>query len=152
MKASRLLLFILFICFSTASKAQGIFVYSKIGHFYHLKNKQKVEIENNYQLSEKDIVITPSGGKLVLFDSVNKKEYEIRTNESTISIRKLLRDQEHTSFKNLTDIYYKWLCHQVMQNIDKIKGETIPTAVVRELDIIDDSLLVEPDDSLKYLP
>jgi hypothetical protein len=39
-----------------------------------------------------------------------------------------------------------------MQNIDKIKGETIPTAVVRELDIIDDSLLVEPDDSLKYLP
>jgi hypothetical protein len=111
-----------------------------------------VEIENNYQLSEKDILITPSGGKLVLFDSVNKKEYEIRTNESTVSVRKLLRDQEHTSFKNLTDIYYKWLCHQVMQNIDKIKGETIPTAVVRELDIIDDSLLVEPDDSLKYLP
>ena len=152
MKASRFLLFILFICFSTVSKAQGIFVYSKIGHFYHLKNKQKVEIENNYQLSEKDILITPSGGKLVLFEKKKKKEYEIRTNESTVSIRKLLRDQEHTSFKNLTDIYYKWLCHQVMQNIDKIKGETIPTAVVRELDIIDDSLLVEPDDSLKYLP
>ena len=155
MKTGKILFTFLMLIIGVPSQniqAQNLWVTSLIGDFYLLKNKKQTELQANDPLTPKDILRTPAKGKLVIFDSTNRKEHEIRTStSSTMSVDKLINSNEKVKTKALTDVYFKYLCHQIARNIDPARVENVPTAVIRDLVLLSDSILIEPEDSLKYI-
>lgn len=155
MKTNRFLFFTLMLCigsiFSTIH-AQDVYVYSKIGKFYVRKGKKDTAVNVQTQLARTDILVVPAKGKLVLFDPENRKEIEIRTSyEGVSSLDKLINNNETTTVRKLTDMYFRFLCHQMMDSIDKEGNENVPTAVVRALELFPDEVMEEPDDDQKYI-
>lgn len=156
MKTTKTLLMFLMLTvgsiFMTA-EAQDVYVYSKIGKFFVRKGKKDLPVNVQTQLARTDIMVVPAKGKLVLFDPDNRKEIEIRTSyEGISSLDKLINNNETTTVRRLTDIYFRFLCHQMMESIDKEGNENVPTAVVRELELHAGEIIIEPDDDQKYLP
>ena len=138
--------------FVTPASAQSVYVYSKIGKFFVRKNKKDTPVNVQTQLALTDILLVPAKGKLVLFDPENRKEIEIRTSyEGISSVDKLISNNETTTVRRLTDMYFRFLCHQMMDAADKEGNENVPTAVVREWQLSAGEVIEEPEDDQKYL-
>ena len=153
MRYIKIFLFLLLSAFfALPASAQTVYVYSKIGKFYIRKNKKDTPVNVQTQLNLTDILVVPAKGKLVLFDPENRKEIEIRTSyEGISSVDKLISNNETTTIRRLTDMYFRFLCHQMMDAVDKEGNENVPTAVVREWQISADEIVEEPADDQKYL-
>lgn len=137
--------------FSPAS-AQDVYVYSKIGKFFIRQGKNDVAVNVQTRLHRSDILIVPAKGKLVLFDPENRKEIEIRTSyEGVSAVDKLINNNETTTIRKLTDMYFRFLCHQMIDSMDKEGNENVPTAVVRGWILDIDEIIEEPADDQKYL-
>lgn len=155
MKPNQILFIIVMLCvgsiFSTV-QAQDVYVYSKIGKFFVRKGKKDVPVNVQTQLSRNDILLVPAKGKIVLFDPTNRKEIEIRTSyEGISSVDKLINNNETTTVRRLTDMYFRFLCHQMIDSVDKEGNENVPTAVVRDMELANGEIPEEPEDDQKYL-
>lgn len=155
MKTHKILFVFMMFCIGsifTTAQAQDVYVYSKIGKFFIRKGKKDTPVNVQTQLARTDILLVPAKGKLVLFDPENRKEIEIRTSyEGVSSLDKLINNNETTTVRKLTDMYFRFLCHQMMDSIDKEGNENVPTAVVRALELFPDEVIEEPDDDQKYI-
>ncbi len=154
MNRQKLFIFLLLFAglFAANAVAQNVYVYSKIGKFFVRKGKKDTPVNVQSQLARTDILVVPAKGKIVLFDPENRKEIEIRTSyEGISSVEKLITNNETTTVRKLTDMYFRFLCHQMMDSIDKEGNENVPTAVVREIALSSDEVIEEPDDDQKYI-
>ena len=154
MNRHKLFIFLLLFAglFAADAAAQNVYVYSKIGKFFVRKGKKDTPVNVQSQLARTDILVVPAKGKIVLFDPENRKEIEIRTSyEGISSVEKLITNNETTTVRKLTDMYFRFLCHQMMDSIDKEGNENVPTAVVREIALSSDEVIEEPDDDQKYI-
>ena len=112
-----------------------------------------VRVRASQELNLKDVLRVPGQGKLVLFDIENKREYEFRSNyEGVLSVAKIISSTENTSARRLTEIYFKYLCMQMMKKKSNLQSENALTAVLRHMDITsDEEDMEEPSDDNKYL-
>lgn len=155
MKSIRILfttLLLMALSCATEASAQDVYVYSKIGKFYVRKNQKDKAVNVQTRLGRTDIMVVPAKGKLVLFDPDNRKEIEIRTSYDGVSaLDKLINDNETTTARRITDMYFKFLCHQMIEAGKEEGNENVPTAVVRAWNIDPDEVVEEPADDEKYL-
>ena len=155
MKTRKFLFFLMMLCagsiYSTV-QAQNVYVYSKIGKFFVRKGKKDTPVNVQSQLARTDILVVPAKGKIVLFDPTNRKEIEIRTSyEGISSVDKLINNNETTTARKLTDMYFRFLCHQMMDSTDNEGNENVATAVVRDTPVNLDEVIEEPEDDQKYI-
>ncbi len=155
-------------------QAQSVWVVSKMGNFYKIienrpavvkgkkaapqamkspASEKVVRLRASQELNLKDVLRVPGQGKLVLFDIENKREYEFRSNyEGVLSVAKIISSTENTSARRLTEIYFKYLCMQMMKKKSNLQSENALTAVLRHMDITsDEEDMEEPSDDNKYL-
>lgn len=146
MKKFITLLFLALLSASTCGIAAQTYIVSELkGEAKLINGKQKTPVKKRQSLSGTHVLHVPASAKVVLLDSLNRKQYTI-DHPCTGSVRQLI-EEGRVSVKNLSKQYLKFLLAKVRRENSPVEDSSYMQTsahAYRE----GDSILVPPLDSV----